>query len=653
VTDKNKYQIKEHTMSVYLCVRNTGAQLPSFVERGLGAYMPGDVDDVNVIAVQTGPANAHYNLGFKNIVAHCKAQLLNVVVTASGMFYNIFRNIVNPISFEVPVGTFSFEGLTDDQKANLRSLGLMDDPKAKNTFVGSPSAADMNFIYSLGPIDSKFVPGNVASEGYLAYIYGLKALAIFSNFSHKLVRPGGVYRFTDKSEDVETARKVDVVRDSIGQEKVVAEVGKVGIFGRIGFTNLVEYIYPESSSKTITPAFIRPSVVTSWASEENYLFGYFNGMTTPSRDLAANVFARLFLKGLSDDISKASKMWQKLRHGFRRLAPTNAGKAMAHAFKGIELALEGEFAITYLVENGVYHGFILSGPGSIVYYNQPLKALTEEELIKEIGKMDNKKRLLGEILAILKSPLNSSGMPVYSFGMDDVNTSRRFLKAYRSISPEYLGSEDFTDKLPALVDEMHWGDRFQVPTEAMIIDFLRYVQTGEQGHIDGYPAYLAGGFYRKEGRVATGLGIFGAYAPSLNYGKTSDMNFQIPTEDSAQDQNLEVINKERHLRFLPFTKIAIGTAEIQWNSLFNTGRIMIPDGRKNKTEWTDANRVLLRIGGNPGFATAYALIKDHAITVRRSMKAGKRKGARDDAESGPSTSRKKARKENQDVAMDI
>jgi len=613
--------------------------------------MPGDVDDCNILSTTGVGPNIHYSTGIAAIVDHAHAQLNSVYKFVTGAYHSIFRKVESIISFEVPTGVFSFESLTNDQKSMLKSLGLIEDQSRSNVFSGSPAARDLNAIYSLGPIDSKFTPGAVSSDGYLAYVFAIKGLQIFSFLSRGFLQRRSNILLDTAAVELEDGKEYEVIREGILGETAKSKLS-CGSWYALSTGEQGSLIIPVDGTKSIPPAFFRPSSIGSWDADNNYLFPYFNGLNTINRDLVGKVFGRLFIKGLSDDPITSAKLYQKLRHGFRKLASLRAGLALAHAYKGVELAIQGEFGISFLIESGVYSGFILTGPGAIIYYNQLMTKLDAAELIAEVKKMDRKDRVLGEIRGILESPM-VNGKTVYTFPIESINTSRKFLTAYNSIGQEYLGTALFTESLPKLVDEMIWGDQFPMASQKMILDFLRYVHTGEEEHIASYPAYLSHGYFEKKGRVAIGLGIFGPKAPTCSYGTKKDMTFSIPNDAGTDDPNLKVVDEKRHLQYLPFTVIPIGTATVQWNSLFSSGNLYIPPGRKGKKEFTNGKNMVLSIGGNPAFATAYGLIKEHSIVVRSGIRTGKRARADDDMEAGPSAQRKRAKKDSQSIAADI
>jgi len=614
--------------------------------------MPGDLKDVNV-AAYSGTTNARYLFGTSNIVDHARTIVENCVIFCLGQFYSLFKHVESVISFKVPNAVFTFEQLSDLQKASLRSLGLTEDPTAKNTFNGTPSASDLNTVYSMGPIDSRFSPGSVSADGYLAYIYGLKGLAIFSQLSRGYM--GEKMNLFAKMESTDTSEGGEwkVARDNVTSTEVDCKLGALQGFNQLTSSTFMEFVYPGTSSKRILGAFMRPSSIDSWGVDDSILFPYFNSMITPNKEIMADIFIDLFFKGLSDSADGAARMASKLRTGFRRLATTRAGLAMTHAYHGIRLAIQSQNAISFLIESGVYFGYILTGPENVVFYGQVQEKLDAEALKKEVGRFNRRDRVLGEMLSLMNSPLNASGMPVYKFTKTDIDTSRRFSNAYATISEEYLGAKAFTEDLPKFVDEMLWGDNFSTPSQSMILDFLRYVHTGEDHYIEKYPAYLSGSYYRKTSRVARGLGIFGGRAPSCSYGTTKDQTFTIPKDLEAEDPNMKETDGKRLIAYLPFSIVPITTAFNQWNALFQSGMMRIPHGRKDKTEFTNGKQVHLQIGGNPAFSTAYHLIKEHSAVVRKAAQEGKRRRVDDDSEAGPSGSRKRAKKESVLMAADI
>lgn len=645
-------------MAIYLAKQNNGAVLPSFAERRINNMMPGEASEVIVTSYYEGFPNTKYLYSIANIQEHCHAQLSNEYLQDSKM-RNIFKQHTPVAHMEVPTTSLFFDTLTENQIKEIISYGLSPDASRKNAYSGCIRFENVSALAALGPIEGRFVPGQINFDGALAYTYAIKGMDFFSYVSRarELSRITAIVQIEEK-EDFEGT--VDAMNCNVRQDygKVTESLSIQGYEDFDAFMELGirEVISGNDTTRKIETSFVAPSKPSFYDSEDGLVFPYFAGMMLPDKRFTYGVFARLFSKSLAVTPDASMKLLSKIRSGFMSLAFTAAGRAISHAYLGIDLAMNSQSSICFLVEKGQYFGFVLQGRNMrIMYRGVTHSPMVMAELKKQCKELSPLADVTEKLIELVKVALVADGKPIFEPTTKDFSSSRNFVSWFQQITFDDM-SEEHRRQFSDLIDKIYFTDRFQIPDQQMILDFLNYVTTGNTEFIAKYPAYIGNSYYQAQDRIHVGLGIFGDRAPSLNFGTTKgDMVFTIPQDLSAVDPNLTEVGekKQRPLHYLPFNVVAIKTAADQWENLFAKGMIHLPVARKGKQEFTDLRKVVLKIGSDPYFSQAYKLIKEHSSIVRKSLQGGKRKRGNDDSEEGPRASRKKARDENVALAMDI
>jgi len=507
----------------------------------------------------------------------------------------------------------------------------------------------------MGLIDNRINPGTVNGDGYLAYHYALKGFIFFSEVARVSLFDAGLNYVIDDPVGKESAPNFRLMGNTAGSgtPTKVPETAFAGPNVKFGNSTVVHYGMPFRGR----PITVLKGWQTSLSDPENGMatatsglfFAYFAGMLTPDKTSTANTFRRLFFTGLGDTAEHATIMWNRLRSGFRSLAFTTAGRALSHLYLGIELAIQSNAAITAVIEKGVYHGFVLQASNLRFTMGGMTRSAIAFGSIKEsIKSLNRHAEILGKIVALLNSAIKDDGMPWYNFSLADVNTSRKLMTTWLSVNLDFYTSTTFLDELKGLFDALVFGDSFAVCSQKSLMDFLNYVYTGDGNFIQGYPAYFGGNAWKDRSRVNIGLGIFGPRVPTLSFGKPKDQIFQIPGDNNKEDTNT-IVNEEKKmpLRYLPFKEEPLTLAASQWSTMFNTGKIIIPHGRKGKQEFTNTLPLIFRTNGEVPFLAMYQKVKDISIATRNDLKQGKRPREKDDVELGSS---KKQKKKNDDIA---
>jgi hypothetical protein len=375
---------------------------------------------------------------------------------------------------------------------------------------------------------------------------------------------------------------------------------------------------------------------------EGSFFQYFQGMLLPDKDFAAHVFGDTFLKCLGDSLELSSNVWHRVRKGLRAIATSMAGKAISHAFLGIKLSKSAGLPIRFVIFNGVYHGFVIFGPSVTYLFGKTINSVGEDVLRKEIKDISEHDVVLAKIRDILNAVLDKDGKPRYELTIGDINTSRKLGNVLFNITDEDMVLGMLKTQLEVHMSGLNFGDSYAVPNIDNVLIFLRFVRSGELGLLEDFPSFLDKGLLANRDRVYFGLAIFGLRVPTCNYG--GDKMFTIPGINAIDTNIIAPVGGTRPLRYIPFRMVAHGFGVQHWRNLFETGKLMIPEGRKNKAEFTDLRDVHFQCP-EMKFQETYDVVKDIVNMNRGSVSGSKRKREDNDT----SKKAEKKRKEDRDL----
>jgi hypothetical protein len=494
----------------------------------------------------------------------------------------------------------------------------------------------------MGLIDKRGPGSTVNADAYLAYSYLLKGFMMYSDFAARAITNLGTVAINKAGYRTENFICEGFGTATAADTDKVANIG-VGNDATISGP-LTPLVSAWDGSKKTTGQFLDLSNLNT-VNYRGTFFPYFPTMNTPDKSVVIHIFPQLFMRALGDTAQAATILWSRLRRGIKSLATSTAGRSLSHLYTGIHLSMQSGLPIICVLNKGIYVGFILVGSAEFVLWSKTYVSVSPTDLITHLGELNRQDRLLGEIVVLINSVVNDSGMPIYSFTKSDIETSRKLIRVFNSIKQDLYVATTLNE-IATKSEELVFGSKFATRTPAALKDFLMYLQTGMDSHIDKYPGYLGGKYLLKTSRLAIGLGIFGPDAPTCSYGVPGNsQTFTLPGPDATIDPNLHVENNVRSLRYLTFSIVPIRQAESQWSSMLNSGRMYIPFGRKNKAEFTNSNQSTIKVAASPMFDDMYRIIRDVSQTYRAGRKEGKRKNRDDDKESGPSNDRKRTKKE--------
>jgi len=581
-----------------------------------------------------------YDPSFANVIGNihlfAAAQLSYQVVTEA-VFTNIFPKIPFRASFEVPALEANFDSMSEDLRAELRGFGMAEATATK--FQGSPDSISFGKILRMGPNDKRITPGFVSINAYYAYIQCIRGMALYQYMANNVAQNDPKIRLLKtRLETIKVGSSVNIGnwgdRSVIENYDLSAAVTS-GPNEIVCFDATGTLAYPYDKSRSIVTNFLTPA---DGITNNGLYFAYFRGMNLPDRSFAATIFQRIFFKGLGPDPLSAAGSFGRIREGLRQLSHFPAGLAITHAYLGISLSENAQVPIRFVISDGVYRGFVLTGNFSVIYRNVLYSPESPMEVTTQIQQLNAHGLTLGILVVRLNAATKADGTAFPILDVTSINTSRKLLNAINARRNTGTISEAEWDGIFDLVKDLRFSDHFKPYTPTDILNFLKYVR-GDDAAISNYPAYLHGNYARDTSRLSIGLGIFGPTAPSVSFdhkGRT----FTIP-DSASNDPNLSEVNKKRVLQFIPIETLPVINARERWSTIISKGEFRFPNPSKNKaSSFVERKHYNIAISGTD-FGPTYDLIKSLVSSARSNAQAGKKRKAVDADEVAGEVKRKK------------
>lgn len=553
----------------------------------------------------------------------------------------ILPNITGVPSFNTPTCAVSFSTLSEDQRAVIQGFGMIEDPKTPRTFRGSPSAKNVVNLLRMDPSERNYIPGGIPLNGMLAYHACLKAMQVFQFMSHYYDQTSSTNLFT--KDDINSADR-SFSADQLHHFLVAGGRGTVQ-------ANLSEALSTEAQTTTqIIASSAFPVVLPITAIfgfhdmhlkldaalegiPSGAVFPYFKHMVEPDKIMTATVFQRLFFRCLAGTIENCGRAWGRIRVGLRSLALTDAGQALSHAFLGISFAENSQSGIRFIIDNGVYHGFVLSGTFNAIINGVVYHSVPTDTLISEFKKLDKSNKAKADLIALIRLKMNTESEVRYNFTIDDLSTSRRTLRTLQALDFE-LFTPDENTLITKLANEISFGDRYLEVNKTNLLIAFDHILTGEDTALTPHPAFIQDGYFRTNTRVSNALGIFGPLAPLFNFGSKNDKEITFPSATAREDNNMLQVDGKRSLPFLPYKLVPLRHAVQLTEQFLSSGKLFIPQGKSQKPsakgkeklvkeEFSDATKRDGLITGNE-LVELYQKMKA-CVNLKRAMGEGRKR----------------------------
>jgi len=514
-------------------------------------------------------------------------------------------------------------------------MGLEYDPASK-LYRGIPNASHLKDILRLGAQNGRTVPGGANCDGFLAYIYALKAMKIFSHCSMYSMA-GKISVRADALPDVAHASRTS---QSFIPTMTAASTDTVAIpalmTDTIVFTALMKEpaFIPLTRSQKIQDYSVKPSGSVSFG-QGGLVFPYFKGMVLPDREFAASIFNRYFFRGLGSNEKIAADYWIRVKSGLRQISNLSCGMMISHALMGMHLADQTKSTIRYIIEKGTYHGFVLIGDHiKIINTNRVVSAVTEQELIDAIPKVLGVDQAITKLIAkIHEVKLIDKVTPRYQCDINEMKSSRSIFNKLRTIDTDYFSRSEL-DEIDLILQDITFGETYLPITPASLSLFIAYVSTGDLGLLSDHPTLLTHKLWRTTDRVSIGLAAFGPTVPTISFGvKPKAAVIEIPLPSVADT----VSTMGGAYPTMPIKVTSFRGGVDFWQPVFGTGVILLPHARPGKKEKYDLRGISAHFTG-VSFQNVWGQLKQ-SVADHRAANAGKRKRGMEDE--GPSAKKGK------------
>jgi hypothetical protein len=389
------------------------------------------------------------------------------------------KSVEQQWSFDVPTLHTSFEQLTEGQEQTLGRIGMVGEVGKKGSFFGSPPSIEIKTLMQLPIVDKRTFPGNVNIDGYIAYCMLMKAAQVYSVFSHDAVKEHSVHFV---AEDAGITAKGDIGRITVSSfdGSRITEWAELLGEGESLIKQVRDFAWGGLSDVRMRG---KKSKVDGRGLIQNMpgiFFPYFDGMVLPDKTLMDHVFSRYFLCSLGATQKDVESVYIRIRRGIRSMAFSRGGKVLSHLYAGINLAAQSGSAITVIVEGSIYQGFTLQRPVlSIFLFGKSYKERQFQDLVLDLRVIAEHDRILGKVIVLLNTPVKADGMPVYTFEMADIITSRKLARVL-SILDLSLYDLEAENGLKDTVGKLQYGDKFPAVTLKTLRDFFAYIDTGDE-----------------------------------------------------------------------------------------------------------------------------------------------------------------------------
>lgn len=599
-----------------------------------------------------------YNPAYQSILSNmhvfgqCQIER-SVSITSIGSFRVLQTISILGMSFQVPTMGVCFNQLSEEQSQTLRSYGLQEDPKTKFSYRGSPQPHELSAILNMHPNEQRFIPGAIPFNGYLAYTFALRAMKLFSFISQFSQRRSLPMRIPPLDSSTPAQTPYNCLEEGVKLYSASGDEEQVDLRSVIGAQN-------ENVTVSVSQGFIASKLTTydgiydrslnlesTTPRGNGLLFPYFEHMVLPDREFAANVFSRLFFKSLGDTFEACSRLWIRLRLGFRSLAITSAGQAISHAFMGIQLAENSQSTITFIIDNGIYHGFILTGEITIIHNGITHRPDTPADIAIGYAALNTRNAKLVEIVQIIQSERDMAGRPLYPVDMEELRSSYGLFRKYHDLKKGSFPEEKLGN-IVKIIKEVPLGDTYLEPSAPNLIEALSYISTGSITKLEGKNIYLGNGAFTSDSRTAIALLIFGPLVPSINFGIAKDNMIVFPSP-TATDANLVETEGKRAFPYFGMKLVSHQTAVNQYEKMFSSGKLFIPNGRKGKEEFTDRSKSDGIYGGTP-FIDLYQKVKE-IVNIKRAGTGPRKRKIGETSEEGGSRKARRMEDDNEDAML--
>jgi hypothetical protein len=349
-----------------------------------------------------------------------------------------------------------------------------------------------------------------------------------------------------------------------------------------------------------------------------HLFPYFHGCLDNDNSYVIDVFRRFFLFSFGADPDDCGTSYNTWRANVSQMMFTDSGSIVQHMTLGMELAIDTQSRLYYLVEGSDYHGFVLLGYRFAVNaYSKIQHALSAEKLKSELDALTTHESSLKDLCKLLSDLVIDGDTMKETLTIDSVESARDLYDqiARRSSEMSVAKKTKFESHLRGL----SFRQSYLRPSRDNIIEMLRALSDPELP-LSQWPLFLHPEFVFSNDRSYEVLSAFGPTAPSFI--NITGNRYQIPYEDVEDHGTSTTPDKEDPVSSILVSMKALNVAVGDTRKMMKEVAIY-----QNFQERAKANRNIMF---NKGYG------RDEVWKALRKYVAGSKPDGQPGEESGPS-----------------
>jgi len=311
---------------------------------------------------------------------------------------------------------------------------------------------------------------------------------------------------------------------------------------------------------TAKPAPFYPNVnfgsAASVPSLPGLAFPYFHGLIVPDYQILPRIIWKFFLLSFGSNKESFTKGFKRWRDGVTSWVDSVVGLEMQHMVFGIDLALETQTRIFFVVDHETYHGFVLLGEGfSVVAHDREYRPVSRDELRAELAKISPHDNALSAICKMLSDATIGTSRKRAPVVQSSISSNRAL---WGEVKKRRFSQEE-QEKLLEHVNDLCFPERYWKPSPESLEKLLDVYVNNAGIHPDNAPMYIGSGLLFSQDDAYFALSVFGPTAPS--FFTIGGDKIEIPATGKADPLSvLDPDTKKPKMPFIPYTMKSIKTA---------------------------------------------------------------------------------------------
>jgi hypothetical protein len=246
------------------------------------------------------------------------------------------------------------------------------------------------------------------------------------------------------------------------------------------------------------------------------LFPYFHGLNFPDKVTLRKILLSRFVRNLGNTLPDIKASFKYMRRSLDRVASTRSGQALAHLYKGMDLALESQTRMFVIFEDSEYLGFALLGERFFIYDGEEfLEPQSAEELIGEVSKLSTHKVAMEDMAKLLsgldlKAPVGT--ITKRAVESKDLSRSSEVIREIRLRKFE----EDDKEEMVKITRRLRYKESYYLNTPDRILWAIEEITARKDLELNlDVPQYIPTNVDLLDDKLFRTLLAFGPDAPSF------------------------------------------------------------------------------------------------------------------------------------------